>query len=188
VTDEKPSPGWSTDRNRRDREYDQIVEQAGDALQRLNALAAEWDEFVADTGRWGRDHGVETTPESLLVRLALVPGRLHHVGAEDFSEQRGREYGDLEVRSASLFARKSAIESELGAVHEDFHAWARRYGVELVVETATADIHLGGDDAGVLTGGVFARPPNGYVLNSISCRDIGNNLWRTVRRYCKIKS
>jgi hypothetical protein len=42
------------------------------------------------------------------------------------------------------------------------------------VETATADISLGGGDAGILTGGVFALPPGGYVLNSISCRDIGN--------------
>jgi hypothetical protein len=189
MTDERASPGWSTDRRRRDREYERVTNRAHDALQRLNDLAAEWDEFASDAARWAGDHRTQTTTDSLLLRLLLLPGRLHEVGAEDFAEQRGREYGDLELRSTNLLARKVAIESELAVVHDEFHAWARRHGAELVVDTAAADIDLASSTGtGALTAGTFPLPPKGHVLNSISCRDVGSNRWRTVRSYCRIRS
>jgi hypothetical protein len=189
MTKEGPSPGWSSDRSRRDSEYAQIAERSSNALRRLSALAAEWDEFVADVGQWAANYAVGTNTENLLLRLVLLPGRLHEVGAEDFGERSGREYGDLELRCTSLLARKLSIESDLAATHDDFHAWARRNGVELVEETAFADTDLDAapTEPCMLTAGSYPLPPNGYVLNSISCRNIGNNRWRTVRKYCKIK-
>ncbi len=130
----------SDDETARDTELEQIMLRRDDVERRAAALDTEWERFTAAVAGWAKEYGLAESPPALLLRLLLLPPHLHQ--SEPSPSPKGAGYSRLESAATSLLARRRAMEAELVALHEDFHDWARSYGVELVSEEVEIQMSL----------------------------------------------
>jgi len=171
-----------------EKELKQITKRSANALRRLAELDKDWDHLATAIDQWATKHNLEAAKAALMLRLVLLPIHLHEVEFNQPSDA-ANEYGELETRATNLLLRKRALEAELVAIHNEFHAWARKYGAELITETRDSEMDL----AAARLSGAFGPtnttlPPGEVVLNSIRCESIGNTRWKTTRHYCRIKT
>jgi hypothetical protein len=155
-------------------------------LRRVQELDKDWDRLAKAVTQWAAKQKLESASAALMLRLVLLPVRLHEV-EHDQPSPSANEYGELEMRATSLLLRTRALEDELVAIHNELHGWARKNAVELVTETSESEMDLKAIHLSGIFGASSTLPPKGMVLNSIKCVDIGNNLWKTTRSYCKLK-
>jgi hypothetical protein len=167
-------------------EYRLIIDRSKDALRRVAELDKDWDDIAKslDQIKYYRN---ETEKFAQMLHLVQLSVHLHEADIDQPSNE-AREYAQLEMRAVNLSLRQRALEAELVAIHNDFHLWAEKYGVELETEEVVSPMDLTEPRLSGAFGASTPLPPEGHVLNSHSCRDIGNNVWRECRKYCKIKS
>jgi len=179
---DKPSDEYQSDSGTaQDAELEQIMLRCDDAERRAAAVDAEWERFAAAVDAWAKEYGVSEPTSALLLRLVMLPPHLHETVPAPSGKM--AEYNRLETAATSLLLRRRALEGEFIAVHEDFHDWARRYGVELVSEeretqtTWTEPMRLAGP----------ARP-QASIPNTWICRlneETGD--WTDIKVYCQPK-
>jgi hypothetical protein len=180
-----PDSSSGKDPKEGEQEYWRIVDRSEDALRRVAELDKDWDDLAAalDQTKYADN---ETEKFALMLHLLQLSAHIHEAEVEQPSNA-AREYAQLERRAANLSLRQRALEAELEAIHDDFHLWAEEYGVELETEEVVSPMDLTTPRLSGAFGAATPLPPKGHVLNSHSCRDIGNNVWRECRKYCKIK-
>lgn len=169
------------------RELNRITKRSENALRRIGELDKDWDHLAKAIERWATKQKLKVPMAGILLRLVLLPVYLHEVELNQPSET-ANEYGEFEMRATNLLLRKRALEDELVAIHNELHVWAKKNAVELITETSESEMDLAAGRLSGIFGSAYPLPPKGYVLNSIKCVDIGNNLWKTTCSYCRIKS
>jgi hypothetical protein len=170
MADGSPTHAYtSNDEAARDTELQRIIDRAEDVQRRAKAVDTDAERLTADVERWARDHGVDESTFGLLLRLVTLPPVMHQTVPA--RTKAGMEYGRLETAAISLMQRRRALSEEFIAVHEDFHDWARTYGVELESETVERPMRL----TGIYR--MFSSCPNGSVPCSWRCSAVGTNGW-----------
>lgn len=120
-----------------------------------------------------------------MLHLFQLSPHLHEADVDQQSDA-ANSYAQIERQAAILLLRKRALEDELFAIHNEFHIWAEKYGVELVNETVVSPVDLAVPS---LSRGFsdVDLPPNGHVVNTHTCQ-LSGRFWTESVKYCKIKN